>query len=274
MSLISYLSGHTFALFALYGFINGGLSSFFLPIIIFGVVPIIELYLSPNITNASSEILAEKNKNPWFHRLVLAVVPLQYLSLSAYLWFACYGNWTSLEWIGCTLSMGILCGTYGINAAHELGHRSDRVSKYSAKALLLTSLYMHFFIEHNRGHHAKVATKEDPASARLNEHFYAFWWRSVSGSFLSAWKIEARRLERKSLSAWTWQNQALRFIVIQGTFIVSVALLLGPIGLLSLITAAVLGFSLLEVVNYIEHYGLERQKTIKGLHLPPDPSPF
>ena len=90
-----------------------------------------------------------------------------------------------------------------------LGHRSDKISRLGAKTLLLTSLYMHFFIEHNRGHHAKVATEEDPASARLGETLYAFWWRSVAGGFRSAWRIEARRLERKSLSPWSWNNEAL-----------------------------------------------------------------
>lgn len=109
-----------------------------------------------------------------------------------------------------------------------------------------------------------MATDEDPASARLNEHLYQFWLRSVCGSFLSAWRLEARRLERKSLSVWSWQNQALRFIVIELGFVSLIAFTLGLSALFAFVVAAVIGFSLLEAINYIEHYGLQRQKNEKG----------
>jgi alkane 1-monooxygenase len=272
MSFPLYLLGHSLSLLALYGFWSGGLSSFLLPFVVFGLVPILELFMTPKAENLSNEKLDELNETSWYNNLVLAVIPLQYMTLLIYLWFVRYGSWTIFEWIGCTLSMGILCGLYGINAAHELGHRSDRFSKWGAKALLLTSLYMHFFIEHNRGHHAKVATEDDPASSRLNETLYTFWYRSVRGSFLSAWRIETRRLERKSLSPWSWQNQALRFIVIQLSFLFILWFIFGNVGILSFVCVATLGFSLLEAVNYIEHYGLQRQKNSKGRYEPVTPA--
>lgn len=272
MSIWVYIFGHMLSLFALCGFLLGGWSSFFLPLVTFGLIPLIELITPPHFDNFESSVLEERGQNTSFHFLALSVVPLQYLMMTIYLWRVAQGEWSSFEWLGCTLSMGILCGAYGINVAHELGHRADHLSRWGAKALLLSSLYMHFFIEHNRGHHAKVATEEDPASARKGETLYAFWLRSVCGSFMSAWRIEARRLERKSSSAWSWSNQALRFLVIELITIALIALCAGWLVTLSFIAAAVIGFSLLEAVNYIEHYGLQRQRQSSGRYEPVTPA--
>ncbi len=272
MSIYYYLCGHLLSLSALYGFFNGGLASFGLPLITFGLVPLIELLTKAQPDNLSDQELKQRGDSGSYHALVLSIVPLQYLMLALYLWQASSNSWTGIEWLGNSLSMGILCGAYGINAAHELGHRSDKLSRFGAKALLLTSLYMHFFIEHNRGHHAKVATEEDPASARLNETLYQFWLRSVIGSFKSAWALEARRLERKSLSSWSLKNQALRFVLIETVFMLVITMSLGAQALFAFTCAAFIGFSLLEAVNYIEHYGLQRQKNDRGRYEPVTPS--
>ena len=272
MSIWLYIFGHSLSLFALWGFIEGGYSSFLLPLVVFGFVPLLEL-LTPAVSdNFDQEVLQKRSQNKFFHYLALSVVPLQYIVFAIYLWQVAYGDWSATEWLGNTLSMGILCGAYGINVAHELGHRSDKTSRRGAKALLLTSLYMHFYIEHNRGHHAKVATEEDPASARRGETFYGFWLRSVSGSFLSAWKLEARRLERRSLSAWSWDNEALRFIIIEASTIALLFLCTTWWITLSFIIAAVIGFSLLEAINYIEHYGLQRKRSSTGRYEPVTPA--
>ena len=272
MSIWLYLFGHSLSLFALYGFMQGGEASYLLPLVTFGLIPIFELFCSPNKYNFSQEDLALRGSSPAFHLLTLTIVPLQYLTLAVYLWRVSLGEWSAFEWIGSTLSMGLLCGAYGINVAHELGHRSDKISRLGAKTLLLTSLYMHFFIEHNRGHHAKVATEEDPASARLGETLYAFWWRSVTGGFRSAWRIEARRLERKSLSPWSWNNEALRYIIIQLSALTFLWAICGHLVVLSFICCAFIGFSLLEAVNYIEHYGLKRERQESGRYEPVTPA--
>ena len=260
----TYLSAYLIATLSALGYLWGGLWSFATPLVIFALVPILELFTAPQTENLSQEVLDEMKGSPFYHTLLLLVVPIHYGLLALYLWRATQGEWSALEWIGCTLSMGIACGSYGINVAHELGHCRDERSRLAAKALLLTSLYMHFFIEHNRGHHAKVATAEDPASARLSEGVYAFWWRSVTGSFISAWRIEARRLERKSLSAWSWDNQALRFVVCEVGAVIAIGLVAGYTALIGWICAAIIGFTLLEVINYIEHYGLERSRDERG----------
>lgn len=260
----SYVVAHLVSGLALLGFYLGGLWSFSFVLFTFGLVPLAELWLKPRPENLSPEQIERRGEEGKYRWLLLSIVPLQYGLLCAYLWRASRGEWTSWEWVGNTLSMGVACGSYGINVAHELGHRSDTLSKYAAKALLLTSLYMHFFIEHNRGHHAKVATHEDPASARLGESLYPFWWRSVKGSFLSAWRLEARRLQRKSMSTWSWSNEMVRFIVIQSLAVSMIGLCFGGVALLGFVLSAVLGFSLLEAVNYIEHYGLQREKNALG----------
>src|SRR5690606_38318894 len=137
---------------------------------------------------------------------------------------------------------------YGINVAHELGHRRDRREQALAKALLLTSLYMHFFVEHNRGHHRRVATPEDPASARRGETVYGFWWRSVLGGWRSAWALENGRLGRAGRPWWSWDNELVRATAIQLAYLGAVLAILGPVALAGAVGAAGVGILLLETV--------------------------
>ena len=152
-----------------------------------------------------------------------------------------------------------MCGVLGINVAHELGHRRTKYEKLLAKTLLMTSLYPHFFIEHNYGHHKNVATAADPASARYNELLYAFWLRSIVGSYLHAWKFESERLARKKTSALSLNNEMVRFTIIEIALLVAIFLLFGIAVLVGFLIAALFGILLLETVNYIEHYGLSRK---------------
>jgi alkane 1-monooxygenase len=176
---------------------------------------------------------------------------------------------SAAELVGMTFNVGLVVGTIGINVAHELGHRSHKGEQLLAQVLLLSALYMHFFIEHNRGHHKHVATPEDPATARLGEPIYAFWLRSVVGGWRNAWRLEAQRL---GAARWTWQNQMLRFQLIQLAYLVLVAWLLGPAVLGFALGIAIVGFLLLESVNYIEHYGLQRRKLPTGRYEPVSPT--
>jgi alkane 1-monooxygenase len=160
--------------------------------------------------------------------------------------------------------MGVSCATLGINVAHELGHRHKAHEKVMAKLLLLTSLYMHFIIEHNRGHHRRVSTPEDPSSARKGEILYAFWFRSVTQAYLSAWKLERGMLQKKGKPFISLHNEMIRFTIFQIAFVIGILLLFGPVATLGFIAAAVMGFLLLETVNYIEHYGLSRKELSPG----------
>jgi alkane 1-monooxygenase len=159
------------------------------------------------------------------------------------------------------MSMGLLCGTFGINVAHELGHRVNKLEQTFAKLLLLTSLYMHFFIEHNKGHHKHVATPHDPSTAKYNQSVYAFWPQTLIGTYLSAWKIANEEMEKKGKPWWSLQNEMLLFQLIQIMFVLMILYFFGFKIAMLFMVAALIGGLLLESVNYIEHYGLSRSQT-------------
>lgn len=226
----------------------------FLPILFsFVFIPLAELVLPPCKSVSATE------PGPEYNILLYSVVPIQYGLLLLFLLSMSepVGTFTAA---GRVLSMGLLCGVYGINVAHELGHRKKRSEQIMAQMLLLTSVYQHFFIEHNRGHHKRVGTPEDPATARKGENVYRFWLRVIPQSFLSAWNLEKGRLKRIGISIWSHQNQMIRFLLVQLTFVLSVFLVFGIKVTAFFLVAAGIGIVLLETINYIEHYGLMRNK--------------
>jgi alkane 1-monooxygenase len=190
-------------------------------------------------------------------------IPLQYAAIVL-------GCWAWARWhlalpsrIGLAVSLGTVSGI-GINAAHEMGHKRESVERWLSKTALATSAYGHFFVEHNRGHHTRVATPEDPASARLGESFWAFWPRTVIGSARSAWELEARRLRLRGRSVWSPANHNINAWMITAALFAALAITFGAGILILLAAQAVAGFTLLEAVNYLEHYGLARQRTAGG----------
>jgi alkane 1-monooxygenase len=160
--------------------------------------------------------------------------------------------------------MGLLCGIFGINVAHELGHRVDRFEQTLAKALLLTSLYMHFFTEHNKGHHKRVATPEDPSSARFGEPVYTFYFRTIVMSYVSAWHIANEECRKKRGTAFSVHNEMIRFQFLQIAFVALIGWYFGTSAVLAFLGAAFMGMLMLETVNYIEHYGLQRKLGASG----------
>ena len=164
------------------------------------------------------------------------------------------------------LTLGFSCGVYGINVAHELGHRNTWYEQLMSKMLLLTSLYMHFFIEHNRGHHRNVSTDIDPASAKKGETLYFFWLRSTITSYISAWKLENNRLRKEGIFILSLKNEMLVFQIVQIAFLILIAVFFGIKTMALFIASATVGFLLLETVNYIEHYGLRRKEIKKGVY--------
>ncbi len=235
----------------------------------FVMIPLLELALPYSITNHEPAEEESRSNRLLFDWLLYLNAPLLW-GLIAYFFYTITHRSLSIgELIGMTFNVGLVVGTIGINVAHELGHRRRRGEQWLAQALLLSALYMHFFIEHNRGHHKHVATPEDPASARLGESLYAFWLRSVVGGWRNAWRLEAQRLGE---ARWTLQNQMLRFQLIQLVYLAFIGWLLGPAALGFAVAIALVGFLLLESVNYIEHYGLQRQKLPTGRYEPVSPA--
>ncbi|HMO33516.1 MAG TPA: alkane 1-monooxygenase [Lacibacter sp.] len=237
----------------------------FLPVIYaFGVIPLLELFLKPDTKNlsAAEEELARNDRT--YDYILYLIVPLQYYFL--YLFLSTIQE-PGLDWIskaGRTMSMGLLCGIFGINVAHELGHRAKPYEQWMAKALLLTSLYIHFFVEHNKGHHKRVATPEDPSSARYNESLFSFYPRTILHSYRSAWEIANADQRRKGRPALSLYNEMLQYQLIQVVFLTVIYFSFGIQILLFYLAAAFMGILLLECVNYIEHYGLVRKKSKQG----------
>ncbi len=242
----------------------GGLWVWAVPAFAFGLVPLAELLLPGTEDNRTEAEEQEALSERAFDLVLYAAVPLQILLLLTFLGRVSMGDLSAAESVGMLLTMGIASGTYGINVAHELGHRRSPMEQRLAQILLATTLYMHFFVEHNRGHHRRVATQEDPASSRRGETVYAFWLRSITGGWRSAWQLENSRLERQGSPWWSWDNQVLRFHVIQGGLLLVVATVFGPVALGAWILTSIGGWLTLETVNYLEHYGLRRQRKAHG----------
>jgi len=260
MKVLKY--GMVFILPALFvvGIVYGSWWSFGPVIFAFGFIPLLELLFKPNSENIDSAEKEMRLADKAYDLLLYLVVPVVYFTILVYLFTITSRSLTTMEMVGLTFSLGVILGGMGINVAHELGHRQTTYEKFMAKALLLPSAYMHFFIEHNRGHHKNVSTHEDPASSRYNETLYHFWIRSVVYSFISAWNIEKKRLQRAKEPVWSLKNEMIRFQLIQISFWTLIGLAFGGNALLLYTGAAIVGFLMLETVNYIEHYGLARSK--------------
>ena len=239
---------------------SSGIWTYTALILLFGILPFLELFTKGSIENLNQEEEDASLKNIIYDVILYSLVPLQYFIVVYFLYNISDDNLTIGSKIGMTIALGLSCGILGINAAHELGHRSTRYEQLMSKMLLLTSMYMHFFIEHNRGHHKNVSTDDDPASAKYGEVIYAFYVRTIIGSWLSAWHLEKDRLKKSNHNVWSLHNDMLIFQIIQITFLVVIFLLFGLSVLLWYVAAASIGFMLLETVNYIEHYGLRRKK--------------
>lgn len=248
----------------LVGLLGHGAWAWMLPIHAFLWVPVVELFTPTRADRLSEEEEELALADPVFDALLYVIVPMQWALLALFLFQVGEPGLAWWEIAGRIATMGILCGIYGINVAHELGHRVKRWERDMARALLLTSLYMHFIIEHNRGHHRRVATPDDPASARYGETIYAFWLRSVVFSFLSAWRIEAERLRKAGHRPYGLRNEMLHALLWQGALLAAIGWWFGAATLLAFLGAAGIGILLLETVNYIEHYGLRRQRIEGG----------
>lgn len=229
-------------------------------VLLFGILPFFELFTSDSTKNLSEAEETMVKEDKFYDFLLYSLVPIQYALMFYFLFTIQNETLPFYVKIGMMSAFGMACGILGINAAHELGHRNTKYEQTMSKMLLITTLYMHFFIEHNRGHHKNVSTDEDPASSRLGETVYTFYFRSIWGSWISAWHLEAEKLRKNQQPFWSIHNEMLRFQVLQLSLLVFIYLTFGAQALIYFIGSATIGFLLLETVNYIEHYGLRRKK--------------
>ncbi len=264
VNILKYLVPVIFIAAAIQSFNSQGWIIWIPMIIAWVIIPLLELLLKADPANmgAAEEELAKKNK--YYDFLLYLIVILQFIALYEFLdglkndillWYDIAGRISV---------MGLLCGTFGINVGHELGHRVNKLEQTLAKALLLTSLYMHFFTEHNKGHHKRVATPEDPSSARYGEAVYAFYFRTIIFSYISAWHISNEEVRKKGKPVFSMYNEMIQFHLVQAAFTGVIFYFFGGLVTVYFLAAAFIGILLLETVNYIEHYGLQRKSTGEG----------
>ncbi|MFK8007006.1 MAG: alkane 1-monooxygenase [Saprospiraceae bacterium] len=233
-------------------------------VLAFAIIPLLDYFSPSSEKNLNEEEEESKLSTTIFDWLLYSNIPILWLLILYFFSTISTGGLETFEVVGMTWSIGIIVGTIGINVAHELGHRVKRSEQFMSKSLLLSALYMHFFIEHNRGHHKNIATDEDPASSKLNENLYSFWVRSTFGGYQSAWNLEKEKLKKQGASFFSLKNEMLVFQLIQVAYLVFVGLYFGWFVVPFAIIIAITGFLLLETVNYIEHYGLRRKKLPSG----------
>ena len=264
MNDLKYLFAYTVPVAAYIAFESTGIGCYAAVFYAFFVLPVLDVVTGETQTNISKEaVLSKKNKRvfDWMLYLNLPIVFgllfLVFTKIQA-------TEYALYELIGMGLSAGILLATNGINVAHELGHRKPYFERFMSKLLYMPCLYMHFYIEHNFGHHLHVGTPEDGATAKYNQNVYSFWWSSVTKQYFGAWKRQLELLKAQKKSFLSLKNDVFWYHFIQAGYLFSVYFLFSPKVLVFAVAVGILSFLFLETINYIEHYGLRRSKLPSG----------
>ena len=268
---MGFLTAFILPALSILGFYLGGYFNLLTPIFVFLIIPLSDYLIGEdpeNMDDSKARAISEE----FYYRLITYVwAVFQFLFV---IW-GCYvmaaHTISTFEWVAFTFSFALVTGGVGITVAHELGHKKSKIERFYSRLILMTVCYMHFYIEHNRGHHVYVATPRDPATSRKGEHFYKFWLRSVFGGYFSAWELENSRLKRKGKSVFSLGNEMIWYTLLPLLFaaiLVLVAWQLGYTGFWNVavffFVQSVLAFSLLEIVNYVEHYGIVRKEIEPG----------
>lgn len=268
---IGFLTAFIIPLLTIIGFYLGEDWNYLTVVFVFFLIPTADYLIGEDPENMAEDE-ARLHAEKLYYRLITYVwAVFQVLFVLWGAWVVSTAEMSLSAWIGFIFSFALVTGGIGITVAHELGHKKSKLERFYARLLLMTVCYMHFYIEHNRGHHVYVATPRDPATSRKGEHFYAFWARSVFGSYRSAWKLEMDRLERKRVRLWSAKNEMIWYTVLPFIFCAILTLVISvwhqafiwqvPVFFFA---QSFIAFSLLEIVNYIEHYGIVRKEVAPG----------
>ena len=243
-------------------------------VIQFVVTPLLDMAVGEDTSNPPEAVVEQLAEDNYYRVLLHASVPIYWLSFLVSAWFVgTYGGSGDLPWwaVGAmAVSAGYTSGT-AITVGHELGHKNDALDRWMAKIALAIPGYAHFCIEHNRGHHTHVATPEDPASARYDESVYAFALREIPGTLRRGLHHERERLTRKGHSFWTWRNDILQGWALTLAVQITLVILFGWVMVPFLLIHDAIGWYALTQANYIEHYGLKRQRRPNGRYEPVEP---
>ncbi len=245
------------------GAIYGGWTVLLLPIMTWYLISALDAAIGLNLNNGDLE--ATDDDLFWYRLITMIWAPLQFITIFGLI--AYVGSTTHLgtwEKIGLFFGFGVINGTIGINYSHELMHQKNKLERHMADALLGMVLYSHYRSEHLLVHHRYIGTPRDPVTARMDESFYQFYPRVLRASFLSALRAEKAMLDRKDLPASDLSNPFWKYAAIQGAFLFLALILGGWSGLGLFLLQASVAIWQLELVNYIEHYGLTRKHLSEG----------
>lgn len=234
------------------------------PVVVFGIIPVLDMLLGKDSLNPDEKTDVPVMNGEAFYRVItlgwvagFAVLLVWGMATLASGIFSVAGG---LGWV---VSIGIV-GGLGINVAHELIHKDDRLETWAGGFLLSLVCYAGFKVEHLRGHHVHVSTPEDASSSRYNQSLYQFLPQAYVRNFLNAWKLEAQRLQRKGHKALSWRNELIWWYSISALVGIGFTLAFGWLGAAFFLSQSFFAFTLLEIVNYLEHYGLHRRKLDNG----------
>lgn len=241
-----------------------------LPVLVaFVGIPAIEAIVRPGPPTPSVE--RERLPERWFDGLLLINLPIVAALVVLLSDGIAHRSPTTFEAVGWTIGTGVVLGSNGINVAHELGHRGDPRLRFAGRCLLLPCLYLPWQLEHNRGHHRNVGTPDDPATARRGESLYRFLPRAVTGTWRGAWHHGAAIANRQGKSSPPWRNPVAGDALAHSLYLGGMVLAFGLPAGLACLGAGCMAILMLETIDYIEHYGLERGKTAAGTWRRPGP---
>ena len=263
MKDLKYLMSYSIALMAFIGISLGGFYNYLAVVFTFIFIPILETIVKKSDEEYTEEEKKSRLLDPFFDLLLYLNIPIVFGIFFFSLDKLAFTSSLS-DIIGIILSASIVMATNGINVGHELGHRKSIIARTCAKLLYLPCQYMHFYIEHNFGHHINVATPEDPATARYKQTLYSFWITSVVRTYVSAWEIQLKLLKVSKRNFFSIKNDMFCYTLFQTTFLAFVYYNFGLYLTLLSILMSVISFLFLETINYVEHYGLLRKKEPSG----------
>ena len=236
-----------------------------LAVVFWVVIPVVDFVFDEDPYNPSDEeqqvLLAQ---GAYYRGILYCATVLQWLGLAAASYVAVNGDFSWFNLLGGLISLGAMHAV-GLTMSHELGHKmNDKTQVVFAKLGSAVSGYAHFNIEHNKGHHKDVATPEDPASSRMGENIYRFALRELPGAAKRGWRVEAARLKRQKHAVISRHNEILQIASITILGYAAIIYVSGMAALPFLIISAAYGWFQLTMANYIEHYGLLREKLENG----------
>ena len=233
--------------------------------VIFGVVPVLDFLIGKDPSNPDEATQVQPMSEERIYRVfTLLMVPI---------WFGVlfYGGWVFVNndygWfgqLGWLVSMGTVGGIIAINLGHELVHKDPRIENWAGGLLLASVTYAGFKVEHVRGHHVHVSTPADASSSRYDQSLYAFLPHALWHNFFNAWKLEKQRLERKGFAFLSYHNELLWWYGISALLAMVFGMIWGGQGVLFFLGQGLVAGITLEIINYVEHYGLHRRTLENG----------